>query len=421
MGKKILDSKVLYIFLSIVIAIALWFYVTSLEGNEKTKTIGNIPVTFSGVESLERQGLMIVGNAPTASVRVSAAPTVLAKLSNETIRLTVNVAQIQVAGEYTLAYTLSLPSGVSQSQVQITSGATGNVSFTVARYSTREVEIRGEFIGTAAEGFLPGAADEFLFTPERLVISGQADLVNQVAYARVTIDGHDLTETVNGEYPYELIGASGDVLHDLDIECESETVYVSYPILATAEIDLNVKFVPGGGVSEQTMKYELSADSITVAGSKEAVAALQEKGSLTIGTIDLSTVHDGDVLSFGIPLADELTNISGFSEVTVTISLDSSLTSRTIAANRIDYINPPDGWSVSVLTQVVAVEVRGRADLMEDVLEENLRVVADLKDVKLAAGQYTVPANVYLDIVPTEDQVGVVGSDYKVVVTLTEH
>ncbi len=218
MGKKILDSKVLYIFLSIVIAIALWFYVTSLEGNEKTKTIGNIPVTFSGVESLERQGLMIVGNAPTASVRVSAAPTVLAKLSNETIRLTVNVAQIQVAGEYTLAYTLSLPSGVSQSQVQITSGATGNVTFTVARYSTREVEIRGEFIGTAAEGFLPGAADEFLFTPERLVISGQADLVNQVAYARVTIDGHDLTETVNGEYPYELIGASGDVLHDLDIE-----------------------------------------------------------------------------------------------------------------------------------------------------------------------------------------------------------
>ena len=39
MGKKILDSKILYIFLSVLIAIALWFYVTSLDGNEDSKPI----------------------------------------------------------------------------------------------------------------------------------------------------------------------------------------------------------------------------------------------------------------------------------------------------------------------------------------------------------------------------------------------
>lgn len=421
MGKKILDSKALYIFLSVVIAIALWFYVTSLDGNEDTQTINNIPITFVGAENLERQGLMIVGNTPTASVRVKAAPMVLAKLNSDNIKLTVNVSTIEEAAQYTMAYTASLPSGVSSSQVQFVSGATGNVSFTVARYSTREVELRGEFVGTVAEGFLPGAADEFIFSPGKLTISGQAELVNQVAYAKVVIDGTELTESVSGDYPYQLIGASGDVLEGLDIECESETVYVTYPILATAEIPLTVKFIPGGGVSEQTMTYKLSADSITVAGSKDAVSAIQKDGSLTITTVDLATVHDGDVISCTIPLADELTNISGITEVTVTIRLSSSLHSKTIEATKIEYINLPEGWNASIVTKVLAVEVRGSAELLKDITEENVRVAVDLKDINLVAGQYTVAADVYLDSVGSADQIGVVGTDYKVVVTISQH
>ena len=44
MGKKILDSKILYVFLSVLIAVFLWFYVTSLDGNEEKKVIRNIPI-----------------------------------------------------------------------------------------------------------------------------------------------------------------------------------------------------------------------------------------------------------------------------------------------------------------------------------------------------------------------------------------
>ena len=60
MGKKILDSKILYAFLAIVIAIFLWFYVMSIDGNVMPNTIHNIPVTFVGQEALEAKGLMVV-------------------------------------------------------------------------------------------------------------------------------------------------------------------------------------------------------------------------------------------------------------------------------------------------------------------------------------------------------------------------
>lgn len=419
MGKKILDSKALYVFLSVLIAVALWFYITSQDGNERTETINNIPVTFVGEDTLEARGLMIVGKRPTGSVRVTAAPAVLSKLRSDTIKLTVNVSQLEEAAEYTLAYTASLPSGVSSDQAEFVSGGTGNVSFTVARYATRQVEIRCVFTGTVADGYLPGAKDEFIYAPERLTISGQSDLVNQVAYARVTVDGENLTNSISGEFPFELIGASGNVLEDLDVEVGNETIYVSYPILATAEIQLAVKLIPGGGVSEDMATYKLSTEKITVAGSKEAVAAISGMPHI-IETVNLADVEDGDQIKCIIPLADELTNISGITDVTITIQLNDSLQTRIINATNISVGELPEGWSAKVITQQLAVEIRGKADFVESITEDNVRVVADLSDINLAPGQYTVPATIYLDSIGTANNIGVVGTDYKVVVSITE-
>lgn len=419
MGKKILDSKALYVFLSIVIAIALWFYITTLDGNERTEPINNIPITFVGVESLEARGLMIVGDTPTASIQVKAAPAVLTKLMNNPPKLTVNVSKIEAAAEYRMAYTVTLPSGVSSDQVEFVSGGTGNVSFTVARYITRDVEVRGVFVGTVEEGYLPGASDEFIFSPAKLTISGQADLVNQVAYALVTIDGEDLTESVSGEYTYQLIGASGDVLEDLDVECDSDTIYTSYPVLATAEIQLDVKLVTGGGVSQDNVNYTLSTNSITVAGDKDAVAAVAGSTHI-VAAIDLGTVNDGDELVYTIPLTDELQNISGITEVTVTISFKEKRETRTVETTQIECIGVPEGWKADVITKVLAVKIRGSAELMEAVTPESIRVIVDVENISLTPGQHTVQAKVYLDSAGTVNEIGVLGTDYKVVILLSE-
>lgn len=417
MGKKILDSKALYIVLSVIIAVALWFYVTSLDGNYDTKSIHNIPVSFVGTDILEERGLMIIGSTPTASVQVRATPLVLAKLTDETVTLTVNVSQITEASEYTLAYTAGLPSGVSQSQAEFVSGGMGNVTFTVVRYTSREIPIYGEFTGNAAEGYIPGDEDEFIFAPRTLTISGQADLVNQVDHALVTLGGENLTDTVSGAYPYELIGVNDEPLEDLDVTCSEESVYVTYPIWATAEIGLDVRFIAGGGVSEDTVTYTMSTDRIIVAGSKDAIAGIADN-TITVATVNLAAVHDGDELHYTIPLADELKNLSGVTEVTVTIGLDPNLVTRTVEVTGISCINLPEGWRTKVVTQVLPVVVRGTAALMADLTAENLRVVADLSEITLAPGQYTVPVRIYVDSVGTIGQIGYVGTDYKVVVAL---
>jgi len=417
MGKKILDSNLLYVFLSVVIAIALWFYITGLDGNERTETINNIPITFVGEDTLEARGLMIVGKRPTGSVRVKAAPAVLSKLNHNTIKLTVNVSQLEEAAEYTLAYTSVLPTGVTSDQVEFVSGGTGNVSFTVARHVTRPVEVRGVFKGSVADGYLPGAADEIVLSPEKISVSGQSDLVNQVAYALVTITGEDLVSSINGNYPYELIGVSGEVLDDLDVTCDRESVYVSFPILATAEVMLEIKLVPGGGVSDSLVAYTLSTGSITVAGPKAAVAAIASEPHI-IATIDLANIRDGDQVVCPIPLSDELINISGVNEVTVSFEFSDLLQTKTMHITEFDFINMPEGMRAEVITQQLSVEVRGSYVYLNALSEENIRVVIDLAEINNSPGQYTMPAKIYLHSLGSSNQVGVIGNDYKVVILL---
>ena len=75
----------------------------------------------------------------------------------------------------------------------------------------------------------------------------------------------------------------------------------------------------------------------------------------------------------------------------------------------------------NIITQVLPVRVRGPKALLDELTEENIQVVADLKGITPTAGQYyTVPAEVYLHNVGTATDVGVVNpKGYTVVVSLT--
>ncbi len=420
MGKKILDSKALYVVLSVLLTVAIWCYVTSTDGTPRNETISNVPVTFSGLDILEDRNLMIANMDLTTNVSVRATPAVLARLSDKTLQANVNVSNISDAGTHTINYTVDLPSDVSPNQVQFVSGASGNVvTLEVARYLRREIPLKGSFQGKAADGYLAGTEDDFLFSPSTVWVSGRMEYVNQVAEARVTITGEGLTDPVSDEFTFELIGASGDVLEDLDVTCDVEKVYANFPVWAMAEIPLKVNLVAGGGLGVDDVDCVLSADSIMVAGSRDEVTALTKEGSINLATIDLASVRDGDELTFPVPLTDELKNLSGLTDIRVTITVKKHVVSQTFSATRIQYIHNPEGWNVDIVTKEVAVEIRGSQKLMDELTAENIRIVADLQNITQAAGQYTVPVNVRLDSEGSNAEIGAMNSNYSIVVTLT--
>jgi len=422
MQKKLLDSKLLYVIFSVIMSFTLWCYVTTVEGVTDTETIPNIPVVFEGEDMLLEKGLMITSDAPAVTMKFQATAANLVKLKEDgAVSISVDVASITQPGTYTMAYDVSY-SGISRSNFAVVEQNPVNITFVVESYITREVEIRGQFKGSLANGYmleLENNQPAFEFAPQMLKINGLENDVNKIAYALVTIKDKEISKNIDREFAYELIGWDEKPLDKeaLEIECANETVMTSLKVQMYAEIPLVVELVDGGGVKQsKNVEWDYNPKSITVSGEKADMETLLSSGKITVAKINLAEVETGETtLVKTIPLAAELTNLDGVTEVVIEITV-SGLVNKTLEVTEFDVQNVPLGYSAKVQTKSLFVVVRGTEEELEEATAENLRVVADLANIDLAAGQYTVNAKIYFDGI---GDAGVMGS-YPLAVRLTK-
>lgn len=80
-------------------------------------------------------------------------------------------------------------------------------------------------------------------------------------------------------------------------------------------------------------------------------------------------------------------------------------------------VNVPDGYQVTLATQVRTVKVRGKQEDLDNIDASQLSIVADLSDVDFA-GLYSVPASKVKVYLNADSSVGVIG-DYTVVVNVS--
>ena len=134
---------------------------------------------------------------------------------------------------------------------------------------------------------------------------------------------------------------------------------------------------------------------------------------IKLDTLSLADLRAEETFTYEIQLPSGVNNLSGVTSVTLTILFD-DISSRTMNAVRCSYENLTSDREVTIVTSTLPVTLRGTSEALEQVSEDDLRVVADLTNVSDADGVYTVPANVYVDGL----DIGAVGS-YQVTVRLT--
>lgn len=413
MGKKLLDSKILYMVLAAILAIVLWFYV-AMRGEPQSKPITDIPITFVGTDVLQENRLMLVGEAPTVDLEVQADVTTLAQLTNKSITLRVDVSRITGATDYTMGYDIVPPAGISESDFTVLSHTPANVTFTVAKYETVEIPVRGVLSegSSIADGYV---ARGFQFAQETISVSGRADLVAQVKAAQVTLSGENLSETVEESKTYQLLGADNQVLEGLEVTCFPETVDVTYEIWQEKEVPLKVQFEPGGGATyEGNVSYfDLRPLSVTVQGRPEDLESLKD---LTVATINLADVDGTQTITRDIPLAEGLEIAGGVNTATITITVDGlEKQSFEVSRDALTLLNVPEGFQADIRTTSLSVTLRGTAEALEEVSPDNIRGTVDLANVEKASGQYLVPVRVQFDGV---EGAGVLNGDYQVTVRL---
>ena len=139
---------------------------------------------------------------------------------------------------------------------------------------------------------------------------------------------------------------------------------------------LKINLIDGGGATKDTCNLEMSRETIWVCGSESKLRDLTE---VELGTVDLATLKDDvNTMSFAIALPEGVTNMTGETEVTATISFPAlGRKTLTISKERFLTTGLPAGAEVVWITEVVEVELRGPRDEVKNITEKDIAVTMD--------------------------------------------
>lgn len=412
--KKITDSNVLWMLVSILAAVIFWMYVSSTEGVEVTRSITNVPVIFRGEDSLRVSRDLIVTEQDQTSVdlTLSGKRRVLSQLNNDNVTAVIDLLKLTSDGQYTVAYELSYPGGVTGSDVSVVDRSVDVINFYLDKLSRKTVEVRGDFTGTTAEGYL--AEESLAFDPLVVNLSGPKKSISRVDCAYVSITRENVDRTLQYSTTFDLLDADGEVVDDSQIERDIDEVRVTLNILSTKQVPLDVTILDGGGATRaDNTNIVIEPASILLAGDASVIDSTTK---LNLGTIDLSLFATDYSATYNIVIPAETENLTGVNEASVTVSITGLATKTfSIPQDNLSCINVPEEYTAAIITQSLNVTVRAPQEILNQIEEENLRAVADLSDAAaLSPGVFNPTTRIYID---GFTEAGVVG-DYRIYIML---
>ncbi len=414
--KRLTDSRVFWMILSLFAASLLWMYVTTTEGVEVQKTLTGVKIEFLGADAMRASSDLIVTEQDRTTVNLTLSGTrrVLSKLTNSNVTATVNLNNVTADGRYSVSYDLAFPAGINANEVTVVHTSSDVVNFYVDKLARKTVEVKGAFTGNTAEGYL--ADESMVFDPLVVAISGPKTVISKVDHAFVAITREEVDRTLSYSTTYSLVDANNNPVEDSSIQRETEEVTVTLNVLSTKEVPLDVTIIDGGGATrDANTRIEITPSSIMLAGD---AAAIDSTTKLILGTINLSTFATDFSATYTIIPPNGTENMTGVTEATVTVSITGVATkSFSVNPDNIICINVPDGYDAENITQALNVTVRAPQEVLDRISEVNLRAVADLSNLGTnASGVFTPTVEIKIDGFP---EAGCVG-EYKIYITLKE-
>ncbi len=409
---KIAQSKTFYIVISCLASIMLWFYVVSYENRDMEVNLSGLEINYVGEDDIlqDRNLLVTDKDMQTVNLTLICKRSVGTLLNKNNVEVFVDLTDIRATGVYEKVYTITYPSSVDEDDIIVAKKTPEFVTVNIDKLSSVPVEIRGDFQGSVAEGYM---REPIVYEPETVVVSGPENVVSRVSYAHVVVDRENLSKTVKGTVGFTLMDEDGNPVLSEDLSTDVETVVYTIPVVMVKDVVLKVNLLDGGGANSSNAVVEIEPKTVTLSGD---VSVLNGINQLVLGTVDLSSFAQSYTGTYTIALPNNVNNLSGVKEASVTVSVKGLATKRLVTTN-ISFINVSEGYTPTAITQFKEVVIRGPKEIIDIVDAENIRVVGDLFNIGNAVGRYSVPTTVYVD---GYSEVGVIGSEYNVVVSLEE-
>lgn len=389
---KIYDSKAFWAIVSLLVSLAIWVYVTSVESDETSLTFRNVPVELVGEDALRNSKNMVVSDLETSSVTVelTGPRRLISSWSSLDLKACVDVSKLSRASYTSQQFYIAFPDGADTSKVSVTRKTPDGINFVVSRIVSKSIPVRGSFDGSLKSGF---TAEAPVFEPSTITVTGPEHYIREVSYAWVSFGAEDVESTLKMDSGFVLMNEDGEACDTTGFTYSDEIITATLPLLLVKEVPLAVDIIPGAGATTENTKVRIVPESITLAGDSALLGGLNK---IVLDTIDLTEFTSTFAQSYTIPLDNQLRNLTGVSEATVSVEIV-GLETRTFKVKNFSCINVSDGFEAFIISESIDVVIRGIADHLNQLKGENIRAVADLADYDQSAGQFMPAVKIMVD------------------------
>lgn len=402
--KRFTGQKLLYMLFALLTAIVLWLYVSITDMPDITRTVSGIKVETIGAETLTERNLVATKlSRETVSITFNGSREQIYELDNTNVKVVIDLSNITTSGQQGIRAYPEYDQKLKTSSLSVVSISSDYIEVTVENVVPKNVVVRGVNESSVADGYI---ANRMTVAPETIDIVGPESVIKQVAYAQAVFSETNLTGSTSVDTPVVLMDTNDEPVSMENITLSSETVTLSMQVNMLKNIPLTVNFVYGAGTTadNNTVSYKIEPASVELSGD---TAVLQELESIVTTTVDLNQFESTTELTVPIMIPNDCENLTGTAEATITVEI-SNLETAKLSVKNISITNDDTSLSTEVITQSLDVTLRGTAEDLAKVTADNVRIVADLTDVKSTIGTHAVPARINVDGV---SGVGAIGNN----------
>ena len=400
--KNIANSPVLWIVLSLLIALFMWTYVASQDTEEFKKTFTGVRVQLVGEDILRNSRNMVITNVstPTVNVEVVGPRRIVSALDEDDLVAQIDVSKLTLAAVTTQTYKIIFPDGTDTSSLSTLSRTPETVVFTVSELIDKQIPVRGSFEGTSLEGYV---AEAPVFNPATITVSGPEIYLKNIKYAWLTFGaGEEVDHTITRTVPFVLRDNNDEDYYNDMISFDTNEIEARLTIIRQKVVPLEVSIEYASGATPDNTKVTIEPESVTLSGDSELLDAMNQIVLATINTKDFSSSFTETYL---IRIDDGLVNQSGVTEAKVTVELSDLVSDKFIIRN-IAYINLTEGYEAELITSAITVTLRGPEEQLMALKAENIRAVVDLEDYLNSTGTFNLTPKIYVDGFPDVGEVG---------------
>ena len=380
---KLIENNRFIQILSVIIAIIAWLFVSITIDDNQIARIDNVPLTIDLANTTpETLKLSLIDGADqTVSVKVEGVRYQVGNLTPDDFVATPVLSSVNKTGEQDVKVEVRKKDTTNNSFKIV--NYTQTVKMTFDRLSEKTFELNPVASNVqAAEGF---REDQLTATPKELTLTGPQSELERIAKINVEYDGTETasdTLIVDGKLVF--YDAENKKISDSQIShvtYDNQVFSVTIPIYMQKTVPIKVSFINAEGIDTSKLKYDLTMDTITIAGPRDIIDSRQD---VTIGPIDFSKLDLDAAFTFEIPLDAGIVNEDGINEVTVYVDTsEMDRKSLSVEKGNILLKNIPADYQVTIENDSIknVKMVGGRTDI-QNLSSKELLAWADLQNIK---------------------------------------